>query len=105
MDIEENKLILSNESKRHYLTKLIGKFIKILYLIEEEKDTGISPKCYIYGLLIELSSANQLFDNELIEIIVKLNIIYQGIGVIDFDLIKKQVFEIKNKILYLHSSL
>ena len=105
MDIEGNKLILSKEGKLKYLEKLIGKMIKILYLIEEEKVTGNSPKDFIYGQLIELNSANQLFDNELIEIIIKLNIVYNDYKKEDFKNIKKQIFEIKNKIIYLNSML
>lgn len=97
----ENKLILSDEAKRKYLERLIGKMIKILHLIEERDETGVNPSDFIYGQLIELNSANQLFDNELIEIIVKLNIIYNGYDELEFKDVKKQVFEIKNKINYL----
>lgn len=100
----ENKLILSDEAKKKYLERLIGKMIKILHLVEERKDTGINPSDFIYGQLIELNSANQLFNNELIEIIVKLNIIYNGYDELEFKEIKKQIFEIKNKINYLLKS-
>ena len=98
---QENKLVLSIEGKRKYLEKLIGKMIKILHMIEERSDTGIDPGDFIYGQLIELASANQLFDNELIEIIVKLNVIYLGYKDMEFKAVKKQIFEIKNKINYL----
>ena len=101
----ENKLLLSDEAKKKYLERLIGKMIKILHLVEERKDTGINPSDFIYGQLIELNSANQLFNNELIEIIVKLNIIYNGYDELEFKEIKKQIFEIKNKINYLLKSL
>lgn len=101
----ENKLILSDEAKKKYLERLIGKMIKILHLVEERRDTGINPSDFIYGQLIELNSANQLFNNELIEIIVKLNIIYNGYDELEFKEIKKQIFEIKNKINYLLKSL
>lgn len=97
----ENKLVLSIEGKRKYLEKLIGKMIKILHMIEERKETGIEPEDFIYGQLIEIASANQLFDNELIEIIVKLNVIYLGYKDMEFKAVKKQIFEIKNKINYL----
>ena len=97
----ENKLVLSIEGKRKYLEKLIGKVIKILHMIEERKETGIEPEDFIYGQLIEIASANQLFDNELIEIIVKLNIVYLGYKDMEFRAVKKQIFEIKNKINYL----
>lgn len=101
MDIFKNELRLSLDGKRKYLDKLVGKMIKILHLIEEEKTTGNSPAPFIYGQLVELNSANQLFDNELIEIIIKLNIVYREYATADFKDIKKQIFEIKNKVLYL----
>ena len=101
MDTNENKLVLSVSGKRKYLEKLIGKMIKILHLIQEEPQTHTSPQAFIYGQLIELNSANQLFDNELIEIIVKLNIVYTSYQTAPFAEIKKQIFEIKNKINYL----
>lgn len=107
MDIkqEENKLILSVGGKRKYLEKLIGKMIKILHLIEEESKTNYCPKAFIYGQLIELNAANQLFDNELVEIIVKLNVVYNNYNKVAFEEIKKQIFEIKNKINFLLSNL
>lgn len=108
MDIEknnENKLILSKESKIKYLEKLIGKMIKILHLIEEEKTTGNSPADFIYGQLIEMNSANQLFDNELVDVIVKLNIVYRDYKTLEFSKTKKQIFEIKNRINYLIDTL
>ena len=101
MDINENKLILSVEGKKKYLQKLIGKVIKILHLIDEEKQTNYSPRAFIYGQLLELNSANQLFDNELVEIIVKLNVVYNGYQTMPFEDIRKQIFEIKNKINHL----
>ena len=80
----ENRIIISDAAKKKFLEKLIGKMIKILHLVEEREETGIDPRDFIYGQLVELNSANQLFDNELIEIIVK-----------------QQIFEIKRKINYL----
>lgn len=105
MDINENKLVLSVSGKRKYLEKLIGKMIKILHLIQEEPETKNSPQAFIYGQLIELNSANQLFDNELIEIIVKLNAVYNIYQSAPFVDVKKQIFEIKNKINYLLDNL
>ena len=96
-EIIENKIIIPVEAKRKYLEKLIGKMIKILHLIEED----VNPLNFIYGQLVELNSANQLFDNELIEVIVKLNVIYRGYNEMEFKDIKKQIFEIKSKINYL----
>lgn len=102
MDInEENKLVLSVGGRKKYLQKLIGKIIKILHLVQEESQTHYSPRPFIYGQLVELNAANQLFDNELVEIIVKLNVIYNNYDKVSFDETKKQIFEIKNKINYL----
>lgn len=105
MDINENKLILSPEGKKKYLERLIGKMIKILHLIEEEEVTHNSPQPFIYGQLIEINSANQLFDNDLIEIIVKLNYVYSNYNTVPFSEIKRQIFEIKNKIQFLKKKL
>lgn len=102
---DENKLILSVDGKRKYLEKLIGKMIKILHLIEEEPTTHNSPSAFIYGQLIELNSANQLFDNELVELIIKLNVVYDTYSTVSFADTKKQIFEIKNKINYLIGNL
>ena len=99
--VNENRIVLSKESKVKYLEKLIGKMIKILHMIQEKEQTGVEPEHFIYGQLIELNSANQLFDNELVEIIVKLNVVYKGYKTLDFKEIRKQIFEIKNKINYM----
>lgn len=99
--IAQNKLVLSKDGKIKYLDKLIGKMIKILHMIQEREETGIEPEHFIYGQLIELNSANQLFDNELVEIIVKLNVVYKGYKTLDFKDVRRQIFEIKNKINYM----
>ncbi len=97
----ENRIIISDAAKKKFLEKLIGKMIKILHLVEEREKTGIDPRDFIYGQLVELNSANQLFDNELVEIIVKLNVVYRDFNKVEFKAIKKQIFEIKRKINYL----
>lgn len=93
--METNRLILSESGKKVYLTSLIGKMLKILHLIEEEKDTGYSPYPFIVGQLFELNSANELFNGELVNIIVKLNGIGNTYKELPFDKTKKQIFEIK----------
>lgn len=107
MDIKipENKIIISKEAKKKFLERLIGKMIKILHLVEEREETKIDPSDFIYGQIVEVNSANQLFDNELIEIVIKLNVVYNGYRNLDFKDIKKQIFEIKNKINYLIDNL
>ncbi len=100
-NIPENRIIISNAAKKKFLEKLIGKMIKILHLVEEREQTGVDPRDFIYGQLVELNSANQLFDNELVEIIVKLNVVYRDFNNVEFKAIKKQIFEIKRKINYM----
>ena len=90
-----NKLILSKNAKIEYLKKLSKRVIKILYLIEQEKETQNCPKNYIIGQLFEVNSANYLFDFQLTDIIIKLNGILQYKQE-PFELVRKQIFEIKN---------
>jgi len=86
---------LSNSAKREYLNTAIGKTYKILHLIEEEKETGFSPKPFITGFLFELNAANDLYDGKLVSIIIKLKGIREGYNNLPFAEIKKQIFEIK----------
>ena len=97
----ENRIIISDAAKKKFLEKLIGKMIKILHLVEEREETGFDTRDIIYVQLVELNSANQLFDNELVEIIVKLNVVYRDFNKVEFKAIKKQIFEIKREINYL----
>lgn len=97
----ENKLILSSKAKKTYLSSLIGKMLKILHLIEEEKEKGYSPEPFIIGQLFEMNSANILFDGELVSIIIKLNGIRENYTKMPFTEIKKQIFEIKKIIQFL----
>lgn len=90
-----NNFDLSIDAKKEYLNSLIGKIHKILHLIEEEKDTGFSPKSFIYGQLLEVNAANVLFEGKLVNIIVKLKIIYDNYATLPFTESKKQIFEIK----------
>ena len=92
---------LSTEAKINYLEGLRGQMIKVLHLIEEQKDTGYSPELFILGRLFELNSANDLFDGKLVNIIVKLNGIVTNYENLSFAEIKRQIFEIKKNINFL----
>lgn len=98
-------MLLSNDAKKQYLKQLLGKMFKILHLIEEEKETGFSPRDFISGQLFEVNSANELFEGKLVGIIVKLNGIYDNYANMSFDSIKRQIFEIKNIIIYINKEL
>lgn len=89
------KFELSKTAKREYLNTAISKTYKVLHLIEEENDTGYSPKPYITGFLFELNAANDLFDGKLVSIIIKLKGIREEYSYLPFPKVKKQLFEIK----------
>lgn len=93
--LKSNRIILSQDAKKVYLTSLIGKMLKILHLAEEESRTGYSPLPFIAGQLFEVNAANVLFEGELVNIIVKLKGIYDEYTALPFNKIKKQIFEIK----------
>jgi hypothetical protein len=100
----ENKLILSKEAKQEYLKKLSKRMVKILCLIEEEKETGNNPEGFILGQLFEINAANCLFDFHLTDIVIKLN------GILNytdkpFNIIRKQIFEAKGIIDYLYKNI
>lgn len=102
--MEENtsmKFEISKSAKREYLNTAINKTYKVLHLVEEEKDTGYSPKPYITGFLFELNAANELFDGKLVSIIIKLKGIREGYSDLPFSKVKKQIFEIKKIINHL----
>ena len=102
MDTNTNpKFEISKSAKREYLNTAINKTYKVLHLVEEEKDTGYSPKPYITGFLFELNAANELFDGKLVSIIIKLKGIREAYGELEFSKIKKQIFEIKKIINHL----
>lgn len=91
----DNTFSLSKSAKKEYLESLIGKVYKVLHLIEEEEQTGYSPKAYIAGQLFEINAANELFEGKLVNIIIKLKGIYDNYKTIPFNDCKKQIFEIK----------
>lgn len=91
---ENESVVLSNVAKKKYLTSLMGKIYKALHIIEEEPKTGYSPAPFIYSQILSVNAANSLFDGGLVEIIIKLRIIYDNYGSIKFSECKKQIFEI-----------
>lgn len=87
---------ISKEEKITYLIRLIGKTLKILHLVEEKQH---DYKIYLGGLMIDIHSANDLFDNQLIDILIKLNSIY--INEFEYKQIRKIILECKNNINFL----
>lgn len=87
---------ISKEEKITYLTRLIGKVLKVLHLVEEKQH---DYKIYLGGLMIDIHSANDLFDNQLIDILIKLNSIY--INEFEYKQLRKIILECKNNINFL----
>ena len=103
----DTQLVLPPSAKKEYLKKASKHIVKILYLIEDEKNGKIatdSAKEYICGQLFELGTANALFDNTLVEVVVKLNsaLKYQTE---EFKQIRKQILEAKAIVDHLINSL
>lgn len=96
------KITLSPEGKLFYLNRFYNEVIKVLYVIEEEQQTKtIDAQDFIYGLLFELSSANEMMDGALTKALIKLNGIYKTYKTEKFSVIRKQVFEIRGIIKYI----
>jgi len=67
-----NNLVISTDSKILYLDKLKNRVFKILPLFEESENE-IIHNIYLEALIIDVNSANELFDWVLIDVIVLLN--------------------------------
>ena len=91
------KIRFSTEEKRKCFTSLRKKIIKLLYLIEEEQQGTIQIDQWFYGLMFELASSNNLCNNELTDIIVKIHGLYDNehYKTMTHDQIKRQIMESK----------
>lgn len=89
---------IPSDAKREYLESLVGKMYKILHLFSERPVTGFSPKQFIGGQLFELNAANSLFDGKLVNILIKVKGIYDGVDELTEKEVKRQVFEIQRMI-------
>lgn len=94
-------LYIDNPTKVLYIDKYIGKIYKILPMYEETNE--ISP-IYVYGLLVDMNSANELFDGILIEVIVKIHSLYKLESTTHRQL-KKLVLECTNLLSTIRSEL
>jgi len=87
-------IVLSVIAKIAYLDGLVGRIYKILPLYEELGEVPIN--IYIGALLIDVNSANELFDGKLVDVLVKLNSIYEK--ECTHKHIKKTTFECTNMV-------
>lgn len=97
------KVILSLQEKIKCLEEIEAKLKKILYVYDKSlEDPSYNYKVYCGGILIYVSSTNELFNGELINLVINLHSIINN----DFDKpqIKRLVFESKNQVEYLLNS-
>lgn len=92
-----NSFIYNKNSCISYCEKLVGKVMKILFLSEEDNNTV--PHVYLYALIIDASSANSMFNDILIDVIVKLNALYMlSKEPISHSVIRSRVLECANMV-------
>lgn len=103
-DITEDnnfKIIFTPEEKIRCLNEIIRKNKKILYVYEQslKPDSNYNYKMYVHGLVLFISTSNELFNGNLVSLIVNLCSILQN----DLDKaeIRKLVFENTNYATYL----
>lgn len=92
---------ITKDSKLIYLSNLINKIFKILPLYE--KNDSLIPQIYLNGLLININSANQMFDNILIDIMIKLNEL--NISNLTHKEIRKIILECVNDVVALRENI
>lgn len=98
------KIILSYDEKIKCLEEIISKLKKIIYVYEKSLDpnNNYNYKVFCGGIAIYVSSANILFNGELVNIIININAILTN----DFSKtqLKKIVFETINFTEYLYNN-
>jgi len=74
------KITLTKQEKIKCIEQLIGRVFKILPMTEEINDSisKTNLQLHIEKLIIDMHSANSLFDGILIDIVVKINSIYEN---------------------------
>ena len=95
------KIIFTPEEKIRCLSEIIKKNKKILQVYEQSlnPETNYNYKVYVHGLALFISASNELFNGELVNLIVNLCSILQND--LDKPEIRKIVFENVNYATYL----
>lgn len=92
------KIVLSIDEKIACLQEILLRVKKILYVYDksQEPESKYDYKIYLGGIMIYISSSNNLFNGELVNILVNLNAIAEN----DFTKaqIKRIVFESRNQL-------
>lgn len=92
---EPNAIRFSDEEKLEYLSYAHRQLIKLLSLIEAERDGGDSAASFFGGFLFDLNSADMLFGNRLALVLVKLNGLYAGLAYreAEYKTVRNKIFE------------
>lgn len=82
-DITENqnfKIVFTPEEKIRCLNEIIKKNKKVLFVYEKslEPESNYNYKVYVHGLLLFMSASNELFNGDLVNLIVNLCSILQN---------------------------
>ena len=86
---------LTDGEKVEYLKTVRKQLIKLLSLIEAERDGGENASLYFGGLMFDLGSADWLFGNRLSPAIVKLNGLFMNCAYRDLEhrTVRNKIFE------------
>lgn len=89
------KISLTDEEKLEYLKYVRKQLIKLLNLIEGEKEGGASAETFFGAFLFDLGSADWLFGNRLSLVIVKLHGLFKdgAYRSLEHKTIKNKIFE------------
>ena len=98
--VDVSQILLSNNEKIICLKDIRKRIVKSLYVYDQNQipNSNYDYKIYIHGLLLYVASSNNLFNGELVSIVVNLNSILSN----DFEKkqFKKIILECKNFIDY-----
>lgn len=98
--VDVSQILLSNNEKIICLKDIRKRIVKSLYVYDQNQipKSNYDYKIYIHGLLLYVASSNNLFNGELVSIVVNLNSILSN----DFEKkqFKKIILECKNFIDY-----
>lgn len=92
-----DSICLSSKAKKECYINIRSQVIKLLYMIEDEQKGICAADLWFYGFMFELLSANDLCNNELIRVVVKIHGLYDKNHYknMSHSQIKKQIMECK----------
>lgn len=88
-------IALTDGEKVAYLRTLRTQLIKLLNLIEAERDGGASARLFFGGLMFDVGSADWLYDNRLSPVLVKLHGLYldEAYLTMEHRMVRNKIFE------------